>query len=162
MAQGNGRDHHIKGFSMWMAGGGSKAGHHYGATDELGYNAVEDVVEVHDFHATMLRLMGVDHLKLTYRTKGRGYRLTDIHRRGIDEVRLRGEERYPKPLRGLHLPQRLGRSHLSRTTRRSGEQDGYNRDRRNQGGFEGDSHAHHPPEGLNIHDSNADYRELPE
>ena len=78
MAQGNGRDHHIKGFSIWMAGGGIKGGTSYGATDELGYNAVENVVEVHDLHATILHQMGVDHKKLTYRFQGRDYRLTDV------------------------------------------------------------------------------------
>lgn len=79
MAQGNGRDHHIKGFSMWMAGGGIKGGVSYGATDELGYNAVEDVFHVHDLHATMLHLLGIDHEKLTYRFQGRDFRLTDVH-----------------------------------------------------------------------------------
>lgn len=79
MAQGSGRDHHIKGFSMWMAGGGIKGGISHGNTDELGYNAVEDVVHVHDFHATMLHLLGVEHKKLTYRFQGRDFRLTDVH-----------------------------------------------------------------------------------
>jgi hypothetical protein len=78
MAQGNGRDHHIAGFSVWMAGGGIKAGLTYGATDDFGYKAVEDVVEVHDFHATMLHLLGIDHKKLTYRFQGRDFRLTDV------------------------------------------------------------------------------------
>ncbi|MFO0927537.1 MAG: DUF1501 domain-containing protein [Gemmataceae bacterium] len=78
MAQGNGRDHHIKGFTMWMAGGGVKPGISYGATDELGYNAVEDVVEVNDMHATMLHLLGIDHKRLTTRFQGRDFRLTDI------------------------------------------------------------------------------------
>jgi hypothetical protein len=78
MAQGNGRDHHIKGFSMWLAGGGIKPGFTYGATDELGYNAVENVVTVHDLHATMLHLLGIDHLRLTYRFQGRDFRLTDV------------------------------------------------------------------------------------
>jgi membrane-anchored protein YejM (alkaline phosphatase superfamily) len=79
MAQGDGRDHHIKGFSMWLAGGGIKGGLTYGATDELGYNAVENVVEVHDLHATMLHLLGVDHKRLTYKFQGRDFRLTDVH-----------------------------------------------------------------------------------
>ena len=79
MAQGTGRDHHIQGFSMWLAGGGIKGGVTYGATDELGYNAVENIVHVHDFHATMLHLLGVDHEKLTYRFQGRDFRLTDVH-----------------------------------------------------------------------------------
>jgi len=78
MAQGNGRDHHIKGFSMWMCGGGVKGGIRYGKTDELGYNAVEDVVEVHDLHATILHLFGIDHERFTYRVQGRDYRLTDL------------------------------------------------------------------------------------
>ncbi|MCE9547244.1 MAG: DUF1501 domain-containing protein [Planctomycetia bacterium] len=78
MAQGNGRDHHIKGFSLWMAGGGIKAGITHGKTDELGYNAVEDVMHVHDFHATMLYLLGIDHKRLTYRYQGRDFRLTDV------------------------------------------------------------------------------------
>jgi uncharacterized protein (DUF1501 family) len=78
MAQGNGRDHHIKGFSLWMAGGGIKPGVTYGATDDLGYNAVEDVVHVHDLHATMLYLLGIDHEQLTYRHQGRDFRLTDV------------------------------------------------------------------------------------
>jgi hypothetical protein len=78
MAQGNGRDHHIKGFSMWLAGGGVKAGTTYGATDEFGYNAVENVVAVHDLHATILRLLGIDHEKLTFPYQGRQFRLTDV------------------------------------------------------------------------------------
>lgn len=79
MAQGSGRDHHIKGFSMWMAGGGIKGGTSYGNTDELGYNAVENVVHVHDFHATMLHLLGIEHKRMTYRFQGRDFRLTDVH-----------------------------------------------------------------------------------
>jgi hypothetical protein len=78
MAQGNGRDHHIKGFSIWMAGGGIKGGIAYGKTDELGYNAVEDIVHVNDLHATMLHLLGIDHTRLTYRFQGRDFRLTDV------------------------------------------------------------------------------------
>ena len=78
MSQGNGRDHHNKGFSIWMAGGGVKPGISYGATDELGYQAVQDPVEVHDLHATLQHLMGIEHTKLTYRFQGRDYRLTDI------------------------------------------------------------------------------------
>ncbi|MEO2023609.1 MAG: DUF1501 domain-containing protein [Pirellulaceae bacterium] len=79
MAQGSGRDHHIKGFSIWMAGGGIKGGTSYGATDELGYHAVDDIFPVHDLHATMLHLLGVDHKKLNYRFQGRDFRLTDVH-----------------------------------------------------------------------------------
>ena len=75
----DGRDHHIFGFSVWMAGGGVKGGTVYGATDELGFKAVEKPVHVHDLQATMLHLLGLDHTKLTYRHSGRDYRLTDIH-----------------------------------------------------------------------------------
>jgi hypothetical protein len=78
MAQGDGRDHHIKGFSIWLAGGGIKPGFTYGATDDLGYNAEQQVVEVHDLHATMLHLMGIDHKKLTFKFQGRDFRLTDV------------------------------------------------------------------------------------
>ena len=91
MSQGSnpdliGRDHHIKGFSMWMAGGGIKGGHSYGATDELGYNAVEDIVHVHDLHATMLHLFGIDHTKLNYRFQGRDFRLTDVHGKVVRDL----------------------------------------------------------------------------
>jgi hypothetical protein len=86
MAQGSGRDHHIKGFSMVLCGGGIRSGITYGATDELGYNAVEDVVSVHDLHATMLRLLGIDHLRFTYRFQGRDLRLTDVAGRVIDKI----------------------------------------------------------------------------
>jgi hypothetical protein len=86
MAQGNGRDHHIKGFSIWLAGGGIKGGITYGATDELGYNAAEDVVHVHDLHATMLHLLGVEHKRLTYKFQGRDFRLTDVHGNVVDKI----------------------------------------------------------------------------
>ncbi|HEV3237114.1 MAG TPA: DUF1501 domain-containing protein, partial [Gemmataceae bacterium] len=69
---------HIKGFSMWMAGGGIKGGISYGSTDEFGYNAIDPVVHVHDIHATMLHLMGIDHERLTYHYQGRQFRLTDV------------------------------------------------------------------------------------
>ena len=79
-AQGNdGRDHNPQGFSIWMAGGGVKGGTVYGATDEWGYRAVVNKVEIHDLHATMLRLLGVDHTRLTFRYGGRDMRLTDVH-----------------------------------------------------------------------------------
>ena len=78
MAQGDGRDHHMKGFSMWLAGGGVKGGMTHGSTDELGYNAAENIVEVHDLHATMQHLLGIDHEQLTYRYRGRDFRLTDV------------------------------------------------------------------------------------
>jgi len=74
-----GRDHHNKAFTMWVAGGGTKPGLTLGQTDELGFNAVEDRVHVHDLHATMLHLLGFDHTKLTYRFQGRDFRLTDVH-----------------------------------------------------------------------------------
>ena len=86
MAQGSGRDHHIKGFSVWMAGGGIKGGFTYGATDELGYNAVENVFELHDLHCTMLHLLGIDHLRMTYPFQGRDFRLTDVHGRVIHDI----------------------------------------------------------------------------
>jgi len=78
MAQGSGRDHHIKAFSMWLAGGGVQGGITHGASDELGYAAVDDVMHVNDLHATMLYLFGIDHQKLTYRFQGRDFRLTDV------------------------------------------------------------------------------------
>jgi hypothetical protein len=86
MAQGNGRDHHIKGFTMLAFGGGIKGGITHGATDELGYNAVDDVVHVHDLHATMLHQLGVDHKKLTYKFQGRDFRLTDVHGNVVKKI----------------------------------------------------------------------------
>ncbi|WP_040351884.1 DUF1501 domain-containing protein [Blastopirellula marina] len=76
---GSGRDHNPFGFSMWMAGGGVKGGVRHGATDEFGFRAVHDKVHVHDLHATILHLMGIDHQKLTYEYSGRNFRLTDVH-----------------------------------------------------------------------------------
>jgi len=86
MAQGNGRDHHIKGFSIWLAGGGIKGGLTHGSTDEMGYNAVEEVVHVHDLHATMLYLLGIDHKRLTYKFQGRDFRLTDVHGNVVKKI----------------------------------------------------------------------------
>ncbi len=92
MAQGNldksnaGRDHHIRGFSIWLAGGGVKPGTSYGATDEFGYFAVDNVVHVHDLHATMLHLLGIDHEWLTYRYQGRDFRLTDVAGHVVREI----------------------------------------------------------------------------
>ncbi|MCP5119120.1 MAG: DUF1501 domain-containing protein, partial [bacterium] len=86
MAQGDGRDHHIKGFSMWFAGGGIQPGITYGATDDLGYNAVENHVHIHDLHATMLHLLGIDHTKLTYRFQGRDFRLTDVAGKVVKDI----------------------------------------------------------------------------
>ncbi len=74
-----GRDHHPRAFSMWVAGGGFAGGTTYGATDELGYNVVEDPCHVHDLHATILHQMGMDHTRLTYQYQGRDFRLTDVH-----------------------------------------------------------------------------------
>jgi arylsulfatase A-like enzyme len=79
-AQGNnGRDHNPFGFSLWMAGGGVKGGITYGATDEYGYKAIDKKVEIHDLHATMLHLLGMDHTKMTFRFSSRDMRLTDVH-----------------------------------------------------------------------------------
>jgi hypothetical protein len=86
MAQGNGRDHHIKGFSMWAAGGGVKGGLGHGATDEFGYHAQDDIVHVHDLHATMLHLLGIDHKRLTFKFQGRDFRLTDVHGNVIEKI----------------------------------------------------------------------------
>jgi hypothetical protein len=80
MAQGSdGRDHNPYGFTVWLAGGGIKGGTIFGATDDYGYHAIEDKVEIHDLHATMLHLLGIDHKRLTYRFGGRDMRLTDVH-----------------------------------------------------------------------------------
>jgi uncharacterized protein (DUF1501 family) len=81
MVQGgnDGRDHHNRGFSVWLAGGGIKRGHIHGQTDEFGFNVVADPVHVHDLNATLLHLLGFDHLRHNYRFQGRDYRLTDIH-----------------------------------------------------------------------------------
>ncbi|MSR31528.1 MAG: DUF1501 domain-containing protein [Gemmataceae bacterium] len=78
MAQGSGRDHHMKGFSQWLAGGGVKGGISRGSTDEFGYNAVEKITPVHDVQATILHLLGINHLKLVIRSQGRDFRLTDV------------------------------------------------------------------------------------
>ena len=78
-ADNAGRDHHPNGYSIWMAGGGVKPGMTIGQTDELGLNIVEDRIDVHDLQATILHLLGMDHLRLTYRHMGRDFRLTDVH-----------------------------------------------------------------------------------
>ncbi len=82
----NGRDHNSYGFSMWVAGGGVKGGHVHGATDEFGFRAEEKRVHVHDLHATLLHLLGFDHLRLTYRYAGRDFRLTDVHGQLVPEI----------------------------------------------------------------------------
>ena len=81
-----GRDHHTESFTMWLAGGGVKPGLSLGKTDEIGYYGVEDQVHVHDLHATILHLMGLDHLKLTYRLQGRDFRLTDVHGKVVEKM----------------------------------------------------------------------------
>jgi hypothetical protein len=83
---GDGRDHNATGFTMWMAGGGVKRGLAYGATDEHGLMAVENKTHIHDLHATILHLLGLDHTKLTYRYSGRDFRLTDVHGRVLNEI----------------------------------------------------------------------------
>ncbi|MEX2285617.1 MAG: DUF1501 domain-containing protein [Planctomycetaceae bacterium] len=88
MVQGgsDGRDHHPNSFTMWLAGGGAKPGVSYGATDEFGFNAVENRVHVHDLHATVLHLLGFDHTRLTYRYQGRDFRLTDVHGKIVEGI----------------------------------------------------------------------------
>lgn len=88
MGQGSGRDHHINAFSIWMAGGGVKGGVTWGSTDELGYKYLSDgqEVDVHDLHATMMHLFGIDHKKLTFRFQGRDFRLTDVKGRVVKGV----------------------------------------------------------------------------
>ena len=83
---GNGRDHNPRGFTTWLAGGGAKPGASYGATDEIGDTAVDNKVHMHDLHATLLHMLGLDHEKLTYRYAGRDFRLTDVHGRVIHDI----------------------------------------------------------------------------
>ena len=83
---GDGRDHHNKGFTTWLAGGGVKGGLAYGATDEHGYDAVENPVTIHDWHATILHLLGLDHERLTYRYAGRDFRLTDVRGNVVRDI----------------------------------------------------------------------------
>src|SRR6185369_5316509 len=82
----NGRDHNNHGFTMWLAGGGVKGGYVHGATDEFGFKAEQNVVHVHDLHATILHLLGFDHEKFTYRYAGRDFRLTDVHGHVVKEL----------------------------------------------------------------------------
>jgi hypothetical protein len=84
--KGDGRDHHPYGFTMWLAGGGVKGGLAHGATDEFGWYAVENKVHVHDLHATILHLMGIEHERLTYHYSGRDYRLTDVYGSVVNEI----------------------------------------------------------------------------
>ncbi len=81
-----GRDHHPRCYSMWMTGGGVKSGVSYGATDEFGYNIVENGVHIHDLQATLMHLLGIDHERLTYKHQGRRYRLTDVHGNVINDI----------------------------------------------------------------------------
>ena len=81
-----GRDHHVSGFSIFLAGGGFRPGIAFGATDEFGANAVEQPLTVHDLHATLLHQLGLDHEQLTYRHGGRDQRLTDVHGRVVAEI----------------------------------------------------------------------------
>jgi len=83
---GTGRDHNPGGFTVWLAGGGVKAGFAHGATDEFGHQAVEGRVHMHDLHATILHQLGLDHEKLTYRFAGRDFRLTDVHGHVVKEI----------------------------------------------------------------------------
>ena len=95
-----GRDHHPYAFTLWMAGGGVRAGYCHGASDEFGFDAVEDPVHIHDLQATLLHLLGLDHERLTYRFQGRYFRLTDVHGRVVP-TRTRVEHSYHS---ATHLP----------------------------------------------------------
>ena len=88
MVQGgnDGRDHHNRCFTMWLAGGGLKKGHVHGETDDLGFNVVRDQVHVHDLNATLLHLLGLEHTRLTYRFQGRDFRLTDVHGHVVKDI----------------------------------------------------------------------------
>ena len=81
-----GRDHHMRAFSMWLAGGGIKGGVTHGETDDLGYHAAVDRTHVRDLHATMLHLLGIDHKRLSYRFQGRDFRLTDVHGNVVHDI----------------------------------------------------------------------------
>lgn len=84
----DGRDHHVSGYTIWMAGGGIRGGMTFGATDEMGMSAIENPLDIHDVHATILHQLGVDHKRLTYRFGGRDVRLTDVHGRVVNEILL--------------------------------------------------------------------------
>jgi uncharacterized protein (DUF1501 family) len=83
---GTGRDHNNKGYTIWMAGGGTRGGYRHGATDEYGQKAIEDLVHIHDWHATILHLLGLDHKRLTFNHAGRDYRLTDVYGKVVTEI----------------------------------------------------------------------------
>jgi hypothetical protein len=82
----DGRDHHVSGYTIWLAGGGVKGGMTYGATDEMGMSAVENRLDIHDLHATILHQLGIDHERLTFRFGGRDMRLTDVHGRVVKQI----------------------------------------------------------------------------
>ncbi len=82
----DGRDHNPNGFTVWLAGAGVRGGQAYGETDDYGFNAVQNKVHMHDLHATVLHLLGLDHERLTYRFAGRNFRLTDIAGRVVDDI----------------------------------------------------------------------------
>ncbi len=86
LARSLGRDHHPQAFTMWLAGGGVKAGFTYGATDELGFRIVENPVHVHDLQATILHLLGLNHEQLTFNYQGRAFRLTDVHGQIVNDI----------------------------------------------------------------------------
>jgi uncharacterized protein (DUF1501 family) len=88
MVQGgsDGRDHHNRCYSLWLAGGGIRGGTVWGSTDDLGFNVAENPVHVHDLNATLLHLLGLDHTRLTWRFQGRDYRLTDVHGHIVDGI----------------------------------------------------------------------------
>ena len=98
----DGRDHNGNGFSVWLAGGGVKGGTVVGATDEYGYRAVENRKSIYELHATILRLLGLDHEKLTYRFNGRDMRLTDVHGRVIESCRFQEQEFQPRMNTYIH------------------------------------------------------------
>jgi uncharacterized protein (DUF1501 family) len=83
---GDGRDHNNKAFTLWMAGGGVRGGMNYGTTDDYGYEAIENKVQIHDLHATMLALLGLDHNALTFNHAGRDFRLTDVDGHVVQEI----------------------------------------------------------------------------
>jgi uncharacterized protein (DUF1501 family) len=83
---GDGRDHNHYGFTMWLAGGGVRGGYAHGSTDDFGFRAVTDKVHIHDLHATILHLLGLDHERLIYRHAGRDFRLTDVHGRVVQQI----------------------------------------------------------------------------
>jgi hypothetical protein len=85
-SNGTGRDHNPNGFTIWLAGGGVKAGYAHGATDEFGFNAIDGCVHMHDLHATLLHLLGLNHEKVTFRLDGRDFRLTDVHGNVIHDI----------------------------------------------------------------------------